>query len=145
MKSFYLIYGVLLLMASLAFSYLEVRSKDQRMLKAKVVRAHQLTENQQCQKAFNLLTQRKQPGLQDYYTNQSEGKLNKLKRTLCKALENSVDLKANLLAFQHKKAAPAQEVLFKVSLPAGLGKEQWNLGFARIQGELLLIRVKRKF
>ena len=89
MRSFYLVYGTLLLLVSVAFSYLESRSKDQRILKAKVAHAYQLARDKECREAFNLLTQYKQPFLATYYEGKSPDQMQQLESRLCKALQNA--------------------------------------------------------
>lgn len=141
MKAFYVIYGALLLMVSLAFTYFEIYSKDQRVLKAKVTRAHELAKNQNCRKAFNLLTQRDQPAMNEHYADKDKHSVKALRTSLCKALNQSSNLKGELPRFRHKKDADHQEHLYRVNLPNVSADKPQTLNFERIKGELVLTQV----
>lgn len=142
MKGFYAVYAALLLMVSLAFTYFEIYSKDQRILKAKVTRAHELVKKQDCGKAFNLLTQRDQPAMDDHYADKDKRSVKALRTSLCKALNQSSNLKEELPRFRRQKDADHQESLYKVNLPNVSKDGPQTLSFERIKGELVLTQVE---
>lgn len=138
MRSFYAAYGTVLLLVSLAFTYFESFSKDQRILKAKIAHAHQLAKEEKCQKAFELLTQHDQPMLKDYYQPRSLQSLKTLRQSLCEALENTSKLEGN---FQTRKEGNDNSDLYRIELPVESSQAPVELKFKRVQGELLLTEV----
>lgn len=143
MRSFYLVYGTLLLLVSVAFSYLESRSKDQRILKAKVAHAYQLARDKECREAFNLLTQYKQPFLATYYEGKSPDQMQQLESRLCKALQNAKKPAGKGYLVQRLEGRKQAQDVYHVPLPAKSGSTTGKLVFKRELGELILTKVSR--
>lgn len=141
MRSFYLIYGTLLLLVSVAFSYLESNSKDQRILEAKLNHANELVKKEECAKAFNLLTQINQASLSNYYSRESNEEMKKLKADLCKALKK---LQSPLKAINPTKLSNTTKegnTVYKVVIPYSSSHSASEFIFKRKFGELILTKV----
>ncbi len=141
MRSFYVIYGILLLLVFVAFSYLESRSKDQRILNAKISHANKLVQRQNCAKAFHLLTQINQVSPSNYYSRLTQEEMKKLKADLCKALKK---LKGPIKGIRPTKLSKPSEkanTVYKVEIPHSSGHSASELIFKRKFGELILTKV----
>ncbi len=80
MKKFFLVYGLLLMGLFAAFSYFESKTKDERILAAKLRHTFQLNKPGSCKAAFNLLSQRKHAALKELFENRD---LEALKAKFC--------------------------------------------------------------
>lgn len=142
MRSFYLVYGILLLSVSVAFSYLESRSKDQRILNAKISHANKLVQNQDCAKAFNLLTQINQASLSGYYSNLTQKDIQKLQGDLCEALKKVSEASSGTI-HPKKLSKPSENgnASYRVKLSHSSGESASELIFKRKKGELILTKV----
>jgi hypothetical protein len=141
MRSFYLVYGILLLSVSVAFSYLESRSKDQRILNAKISHANKLVQNQDCAKAFNLLTQINQASLSGYYSNLTQKDIQKLQGDLCEALKKVSDAPGAIHPKKLSKPSENGNASYRVKLSHSSGESASELIFKRKKGELILTKV----
>lgn len=142
MRSFFLVYGTFLLLVSVAFSYFESRSKSQRIIEAKVVRAHQLVQNQNCEQAFHLLTQYKQPALSSYYEQKTPGQVQALKTAMCKALEDAQMPKDQKPVLKRVNDPQKDYQVYKVELTSSSPNSKTTLTFSRKLGELIVTKVE---
>lgn len=141
MRSFYLVYGILLLSVSVAFSYLESRSKDQRILNAKISHAHNLVDKQDCAKAFNLLTQINQASLSIYYSDLDQQDIQRLQGDLCEALKKVSNAPGAIHPKKLSKPSENENASYRVKLSHSSGESASELIFKRKKGELILTKV----
>lgn len=141
MRSFYFIYGTLLLLVSVAFSYLESHSKDERVLEAKINHASKLVNKHECAKAFNLLTQINQAALSEYYSQLSKAEMKNLKRDLCYALKKQEGPIKAIRLTELDRVTDKGNTVYKVEISHSSGQSASQFIFKRQFGELILKKV----
>lgn len=134
MKKFFLVYGLLLLGLFAAFSYLESKTKDERILAAKLRHTFQLNKPGSCKTAFNLLSQRNQPALKRLYENRD---MDALQAKFC-----SLWAKDNVQAWSVEiKSMNKPGYDYKVRMTNDNLPAEHYLFFLKKQSELALVRI----
>ena len=140
MRKFFLVYGVLLFGLFVAFSYFDSKTKDHRILTAKMDHAVKLIRDQQCLSAFALLSQKDHKILADFYNKKADVDLEEMEQQFC-AQWKGLNTKQDILTFNIPDTQLDQGH-YNVKLVNDSEGEAMTLHFEKTRGELALVGIE---